>query len=292
MTQKKMKNDLTVNELYKHCCSVFGKEKIEDAEFEARLIVQKCCQLDYTAFLLEKNRSVSEDEFEDACKMLSRRIGGIPVQYILGEWDFMGLTFSVGEGVLIPRPETEQLVEYVTEKIKTMESPVVFDLCSGSGCIGLSIKHFVPQAEVYTIEISDDAIYYLEKNRNLLGLTDEVHCIKGDILEGFEGFPLLPRPNVIVSNPPYIKSAEIETLQKEVLQEPVTALDGGSDGLIFYRTISQKWICAIEKGFVAVECGEQQARDIAKLFSVQCDETEIINDFNDYERFVVGFKRN
>ncbi|MCM1363900.1 MAG: peptide chain release factor N(5)-glutamine methyltransferase [Faecalibacterium sp.] len=281
---------MTINEIYKKCCLTLKKSSIDDFEFESRLIIQKCCKLDYNGFLLEKSRSVTECEQTEIDDMIAERISGRPIQYILGEWDFMDLTFRVGEGVLIPRPETEELVEYVADKIRNMEKPIVFDLCSGSGCIGLSIKHLVPQAEVYLVEISDDAIAYLEKNRAALNLTDKVSCIKGDVLGGFEQFSFLPKPNIIVSNPPYISSAQIPTLQKEVLREPITALDGGDDGLIFYHALAEKWLPAIQDGFIAVECGEEQAQTVGSLFSDACEKIEIIKDFNGFDRFVAGFK--
>lgn len=282
--------DMTVNEIYKYCCEQMKTAASDDFEFEARLIIQKVCKLDYSGFLLEKSRYVGQNEEAEIKSMLAERISGRPIQYILGEWDFMGLTFAVGDGVLIPRPETEELVEYVAEKISKMKKPVVFDLCSGSGCIGLSLKHLVRQADVYVIELSDKAIHYLQLNNMALGLAREVPCIKGDVLGGYEKFSFLPIPDVIVSNPPYIKTKQIPTLQKEVLCEPVTALDGGEDGLIFYRALAEKWLPAMNGGFMAVECGEEQAEQVESLFSPFCNETEIVKDFNGFDRFVIGYR--
>jgi len=278
---------MTVSELFEYCRNMLKKSGNYDFGFEARLIAQKVCKLDYGSFLLEKSRTVTEREKEEAENILSQRLSGRPLQYILGEWDFMGLTFAVGEGVLIPRPETEQLVELVVSKIKDMKKPIVFDLCSGSGCIGLSIKHFVKQADVYLIELSDEAIHYLEKNRISLDLARQVPCIKGDVLGGYDKFSFLPVPDVIVSNPPYIETALLPLLQKEVRREPKAALDGGEDGLMFYRALSEKWLTKMKSGFIVVECGENQAQQVGELFLENGNEIEIINDFNGIERFVI-----
>lgn len=267
------------------------EEKIENAAEEARLLCEYACKIPHGEFLLLRNKEISEDEKEKAFSLFERRKNGEPLQYILGKWEFMGLEFSVGEGVLIPRPETEELTQFVIEKIKDKEKPVVFDLCSGSGCIGLALKHFVPQADVYMIEKSPEAIKYLEQNRIDLGFGRNTVLIQGDILGGFKNFSFLPKPDVIISNPPYIKSAELPVLQKEVRKEPMMALDGGEDGYVFYRSLASDWLPYIKNGgFMAVECGEEQAKTISRLFLVNASQTEIIKDFNDIERIVVAYR--
>lgn len=282
---------MTVFELYKLCSDKLSKGGICDSSLDARLIVEDVCKIKHSNFLFERDRQASDEEIETCFALFEKRISGIPVQYILGKWEFMSLEFCVGEGVLIPRPETEQLCEYVIDKIKDKKSLVVFDLCSGSGCIGLSIKHYAPNAQVYLIEKSDKAIHFLETNRIRLSHARDMVSVKGDILGGYERFSFLPKPDVIVSNPPYIKTDEITTLQKEVQKEPVMALDGGEDGYVFYRALSQKWLPHINKGgFIAVECGEKQAGEISSMFLENSDETEIIRDFNHIERFVAAFK--
>lgn len=264
---------------------LFGAEKNE-----ARIIICEACGFTYSDFLLERGRVLTQGEKRRAEDMLSQRKAGRPLQYIIGKWDFFGLTFSVGEGVLIPRPETEELCGFVIDKIKNKKSPIVFDLCSGSGCIGLSIKKCLPEARVYLIEKFPEAFSFLQKNRKVLGLSDGTYALSGDILDGYEAFSSLPRPDAIVSNPPYICKGELETLQPEVKKEPLTALDGGEDGLVFYRAIAEKWLGFLnEDGFAAVECGDGQAQDISKIFLAHCAETEIIYDFNGKDRIVAAF---
>ena len=261
----------------------------DEAGTEARLIIQDILSLSYTDFLLSKNRPVSDTEKQRAFSFLSERLSHKPLQYILGKWDFFGQSFFVGEGVLVPRPETEQLCEYVIEKLKKMENPIVYDLCSGSGCIGLTIKAQVPDSRVYLFEKSPEAMFYLERNRRNLGLARETVTVQGDILKGYDAFSCLPVPDVIVSNPPYIRSSEIASLQPEVKNEPAMALDGGEDGFLFYEAIAEKWLSKMKKGFAAVECGENQASYIGSLFEKHSSETEIIKDFNDIDRIVAAF---
>lgn len=282
---------MTVFELCKTLENSLQQGSIENAANEARLLCESVCSIEHSSFLLERSRQASSDETEKAFDFLKRRLGGFPLQYILKKWEFMGLEFSVGEGVLIPRPETEELCEFVIDKLRGKDKPIIFDLCSGSGCIGLSLKHYIPDAEVYMIEKSLEATRFLEVNRTALGFSKSTVSICGDILNGFEAFDFLPCPDVIVSNPPYIKRDELPTLQKEVQFEPSLALDGGEDGLTFYRVLSEKWLPHINQGgFMAVECGEEQAGVISDMFLKNSTETQIIKDFNNIDRFVAAFK--
>lgn len=262
---------------------------IDDGDLEARYIVEKVSGFSYSEMLFKGDSEISPEMLSEMKNMADRRLGGEPIQYILGKWDFLDFTFNVGEGVLIPRPETEMLVEEILRRIESVSCPVVYDLCSGSGCIGLSIKAMRPDAEVYLVEKSDKALFYLKKNcQEVCGDLDKVDVIQGDILK-FADFGSLPTADVIVSNPPYIKSEEIPTLQSEVLREPHMALDGGDDGLVFYRVLVSEWTAKLkDSGFMAFECGEDQAEDISDLFINIGFDNEIINDYNNIQRIVIG----
>lgn len=264
---------------------------IDDGDIEARYILEKVSGISYSQMLFKVDDEISEEIYNNALTMVDRRLSGEPIQYILGYWDFMDFTFKVGEGVLIPRPETEILVEYISDKIKNIAEPVIYDLCSGSGCIGLSLKKLNINAKVYLVEKSDKALAYLKENHlTLCGDLDNMTVIQGDILKP-EDFANLPKADVIVSNPPYIRSDEIPTLQSEVLREPVMALDGGDDGLIFYRCLVSEWTKHLKDGgFMAFECGEDQAEDICKLFSEINFDSEIVKDYNNIQRIVIGRK--
>lgn len=282
---------MTLSALYKTAKDELSANKIEDSALEARLIIESVLGISYSEFLLKGKDEISEEMYSEVSAMLSRRIHGEPIQYIMGEWDFMGLTFKIGEGVLIPRPETEILCEYVLEKIKCVPSPIVYDLCSGSGCIGISIKKLRPDANVILVEKSDKALYYLRQNCKALCGDNEPVVIEGDILR-FENFEMLPQADVIISNPPYIRSDEIPTLQKEVQREPLMALDGGADGLIFYRALVNEWSQKLKAdGFMAFECGEDQSEDIRKLFTKINFDSETIDDYNNIERIVSGRRK-
>lgn len=282
---------MKLKEIYLDAVSQLSEAGIEDAPTDARFLLEYAFSVPYTNILINPDIAYNPNNLALFEKLIDQRKSGRPLQYILGKWEFMGYEFSVGEGVLIPRSETEILVEYAVNELKNKDNPVVYDLCSGSGCIGLSIKKFIPNARVFMVEISDDAIRFLNMNRESLGLMRETCLIKGDITLGYEAFSSLPKPDVILSNPPYIKSDEIESLQREVKFEPSLALDGGKDGFDFYRVLSEKWLPFInDDGFIAVECGEQQAEEISAMFEEHCQAATIINDYSGTGRVVIGKK--
>jgi len=282
---------MTLKELYDFLIDELRVAGNEECAFEAKLIFEKVIGSSLQEMIFFPKKEVGEEKITRAKELLNNRLSGEPLQYLLGSWEFMKFDFSVGKGVLIPRAETELLVEYTVNKLKNFQSPVVYDLCSGSGCIGISVKKMLPTARVFMIELSDEALYYLNINRDKLGVARETVAVKGDIMLGYEAFSSLPRPDVILSNPPYIPKDEITSLQKEVLKEPIMALDGGKDGLDFYRCLSEKWLPYLnEGGFIAVECAENQSDDISSMFLKELNETDILNDFADIQRVVVGIK--
>ena len=282
---------MKIIDVYKNAVKRLGEAGIENPAFDAKILFEHVFSLTYSDIIINPDIGFDDGQVRELDKLIDERLRGRPLQYIIGKWDFMGFEFEVGEGVLIPRSETEILVEYTVDKLRNIQSPVIYDLCSGSGCIGLSVKKLLPSARVFMVEISDEALFYLNKNRESLGLMKDTCVIKGDILRGYEAFYSLPVPDVILSNPPYVKRKEIETLQKEVRSEPSLALDGGEDGLDFYRILSEKWLPFInDGGYMAVECGEEQADEISAMFMKQCDETKILNDFSYIQRVVIGKK--
>lgn len=279
---------MTVAELLKKGRALLEEKGIDNSANEARWIFEAVfeCGREYAVFHAEEEAEKSKAA--EYTEKLDQRAAGAPVQYVIGSWDFYGECFSVGEGVLIPRPETELLVDFACDYLKDKSNSVVLDLCSGSGCIGLSVARLNPNAKVFLVEKSADAMKYLSLNAKSFNLPN-VKIICGDIFDGFEAFDI-PKPDLILSNPPYINSDEIAGLQSEVLLEPAMALDGGKDGLDFYRAIAEKWLpyCG---GAIAVECGEGQADSIKVIFSKQCAEIYSVKDFNEIERMVVGTER-
>ena len=286
MTEKM--TTMTISELEK-----LGSQKLrasgkENSDFDARCLLEFVLNLNPTQYLLNRSEEVDSVCAEKFLSLVERRSNGEPLQYILGKWEFMGLPFYVGEGVLIPRPETEMLVEYALDFLKDKINPVVIDLCSGSGCIAISVAKHLPNAKVYAVEKSDLAFPYLKKNI-WLNCVFNVSAVHGDIFDR----TLLSdiKPDLILSNPPYIRSPEIASLQSEVRNEPSMALDGGEDGLIFYREIANGWIDRLGTGgAIAVECAEDQTEDIIRMFSKKTQYAEAFNDLSGLPRTVTAIK--
>lgn len=254
------------NELISRVQRAMESAGIENARNEAVWLFDSVSGTTRLSRILNGTAGVDEKTASDYLAAAERRLKGEPIQYIIGEWDFFGNSFLVGEGVLIPRPETELLVEMSLERIKNIESPVVVDLCSGSGCIALSVALSRPDARVAAVEKSPEAFRFLRKNIEKLSASN-VTAICGDIFDGFG--ELSPESaDIIISNPPYIPSGEIAGLSGEVLHEPRMALDGGNDGLDFYRAIAERWLGLLRHGgFIMVECAENQTEDICSVFS-------------------------
>ncbi len=254
-----------------------------DAKFEALCMFETMLNIDKTA-LVTKDLFISEADIRKINVAISRRKKSEPLQYILGCWDFYDMTFYVGEGVLIPRPETEMLVDFALEKIQNIESPVIYDLCAGTGCIGLTIAKHRRDAQVYLFEKEEKAFNYLLKNKEKYKLNNAT-VVQCDIFN-FD-FSEIPLCDVLLSNPPYIESDEINDLQSEVLFEPFSALDGGEDGLAFYRVICDKWLKQVKSnGSVAFECGEEQSKAICDIFKSKTSSSEVLFDFNNIDRIV------
>lgn len=215
----------------------------------------------------------------------ARRLQGEPLQYILGEWEFYSLPFEVGPGVLIPRPDTECLVEQALEYLKGRPPQRIIDLCSGSGAVAVAIAHHAPQCSVTALEKEPEAFGYLERNirRNHAG---NVRAVCADLLDGPRG---LGPFDLIVSNPPYIRSKVIDTLEEPVKREPRTALDGGADGLDFYRAILSLWLPALRQGAAAmVEIGYDQAGEVFALFAPHFAHCACIQDYSGLDRVIVA----
>lgn len=271
---------MNVKEAYDYSFSFLKANGVDEAENKALNAV--CC----IAGIKLGEYQAHKDDFVNMKRLadfLWRLKTGEPLQYVIGKWDFYESEFFVGEGVLIPRPETEELTELVIDYAKSLEKPVIFDLCSGSGCIGISVAKKLSNAFVYCIEKSEDAYKYLERNAKDVA---NVECILGDISNEFD----LPMADIIVSNPPYIKSEDMKTLQKEVKKEPSMALDGGNDGLDFYRIINDKWKKYLkDDGRLFLEIGEDEGKSIKGALSAFSNIT-VKKDLSGNDRMVVADK--
>lgn len=259
-------------------------------ETEAYELVKHVFGLSRTDTLLNPVQVLSEDKIDLFNGLVKKRASGYPLQYILGEWDFYGFTFKVNEGVLIPRSETEQIADEACKFLADKKNAVVFDICSGSGCIGLSVAANNPHCKVYLLDISPFALKCGNENRENLSL-ENARIFDYDIFSGFDG-DRLPVPDVILSNPPYVTKEEFETLETEIFYEPEEAIVAPGDGLCFYRALCEKWLPYLKKGgFFMFESGEGQPEKIIEMISGDfAAKTE--NDMYGVRRFVSGTRRS
>lgn len=277
---------MTVNEIYQSGLKLLENNNIENSKFEAQSLLQKAFSLDRVGFIMHKTDKADENCSHNFLKFIEKRISGEPLQYILGEWSFMGFDFKVGRGVLIPRDDTEVVVNLCIDFLENRTDKKTVDLCSGSGAIAVALDK-ISGAEVTAVEIDETAFSYLETN--VKENNSSVKPVMADALEICETFAD-GELDLIVSNPPYIKSADIETLQKEVRLEPRLALDGGEDGCDFYREIVNRWSRKLKKGgALAFELGENQADAVKALMTEQgFSDFKISLDFGGVQRAIIG----
>ena len=235
------------------------------------------------------DKTVGEEDETRFLQAVERVKNGEPVQYVVGGCEFMSVWFEVSPATLIPRCDTEILVEKVIELCKDKPDLKIFEVGSGSGCIAISLAKFLPDAKVISVDISKDALTVAKRNAENLGVSDRVSFIEWDIKKGFPEF--LERPNVIVSNPPYIPTTDILELEKKVKDfEPISALDGGEDGLDFYRLISKNAPLE-DNGIIAFEVGIGQADAVAEMLNARFDGVEITKDLSGIDRVVTAIKQ-
>ena len=244
-------------ELFEKVRGLIAERDEDTADFDTTCIFQD--MLGERFPMLAPEEPVPDEKAAEILFLAQRRSQGWPLQYLLGQWEFWGCNFKVGEGVLIPRPDTETLVEQVLDicRRERLTAPKIADLCSGSGCIAVALKKELPQADIYAVELSEKALPYLRQNTVLNGCGD-IHIIHGDVLLRDTARSLMGL-DILVSNPPYLTSQDMKELQTEVTHEPPSALFGGEDGLGFYRAITELWNISVKDGgFIAYEFGMGQ----------------------------------
>ena len=251
-----------LKDLYLKLRGILSEAGIEAPELEARLLIEGVTGMNRASQIANSNSEISGEIQEKLISMAQKRAEHLPLQYILGKWSFMGFELKVGEGVLIPRDDTEVLVGLCLDYLKASDGKTALDLCAGSGAVSVALDKLA-NADVTAVELSDKAYNFLLEN--IKGTNIKPH--KGDIFECYRDFEAKSF-DLIASNPPYIKTDEIETLQTEVGYEPKTALDGGADGLDFYRAIARRWTPLLKSGgAMAFELGEGQAEYVGGLMA-------------------------
>ena len=260
-----------------------------DSPLEADLLLEKALGLPRGALLARGQEPAPREGAERFLRLAERRARGEPLQYLLGEWEFLGLPFEVGPGVLIPRPETELLAETALKLLRGVPSPALLDLCSGSGCIPIALGVSRPDARVWGVELSPAALGFFRRNIGRNGAAN-VTAVEGDVF-ALPGEIAGRRYRLITANPPYIPRGELGDLQREVQAEPSMALDGGEDGLDFYRLLPGLCLPLLEPGgALLLEIGEDQGEAVrALLLEAGYRNVEVLRDFAGLDRVVLGF---
>lgn len=280
---------ITYNDLYLDVRRTLRDSGVEAATLEARELV--CFGTGKSREELQRDSRLyaSPERETQVRRLVERRLAGEPVAYLIGEWEFYGLSLDISRDVLIPRPDTEVLAQQAIAYIQTLGECRVLDLCAGSGCIGLAIASQAPGARVSLGEIHDSALRICRQNIRRCGLSARVSPIQVDALE--KPPRSLGEFQCIVSNPPYIPTGDIGGLEPSVRDyEPRLALDGGADGLDFYRSITRDWREAlVPGGRLYFEVGAGQADQVLRLMRNQgFGDLQIVKDYHNIPRVVQG----
>lgn len=233
---------------------------VESPKLKARLLLQYVLDKPRQYIIVYDNKEIDKQQQWQYFVNIEKLTKGIPLQHITHRQEFMKMDFFVDENVLIPRHDTEILVEEVIKIAQKYNSPRILDLCTGSGAIAISLKKFVPNADITAVDISEKALEIAQKNAKKL--ETKINFLKSDLFDKLDN----KKFDIIVSNPPYIRKDEIKKLSEEVQKEPKIALDGGEDGLDFYRIIAEQAINYLKTGsFLCFEIGYNQKNDVIKI---------------------------
>lgn len=282
-----MPSNMTIYQAMTEATRQLTDAQVPDPAQDALLILAHILHKDPLSVRLDGAKELSPDDSARYRALLLHRAEREPLQYLLGEQWFYGLPYLVDSRVLIPRQETESLCELGINHLKTLAAPTALDLCTGSGAIAVTLKHNCPHANVSAADLSADALAVAQENARRHQA--EIAFYQGDLWEPLHGRTF----DLILSNPPYIETEECKTLQAEVLQEPLMALDGGEDGLDFYRRIAADAHRHLNPdGLLAMEVGSTQAHAVAQLLAAEnaYRDIAVIRDLYGLERIVKAYK--
>ena len=278
-----------VFEVLKFAAEKLESEKIEMPRLDAEVLLAYVLNCRRLKLYTDAEKILTDEQIFKFNKLIERRAEKIPVAYLIGSKEFFGLNFVVNENVLIPRPDTEILTQCAIEFLQNFDGEKIFaDLGTGSGAICISVLKFCKTARAAAVDISEKSLEVAEFNAQKFNVDDRIKFFCGNLFEPLAG----KKFSAIISNPPYIPTADLKNLQDEVKKEPLTALDGGADGLNFYREIistAPKFL--LDGGFLAVEIGSTQAEDVKKIFVENnfC-EIKILRDLAGLERVICAQK--
>lgn len=271
---------------------ILRDRNVEAPAAEAGVLLCHVLKKDKTFLFVHPEYVLSKYEKKEFFKLIDSRVKGTPSQYLTGFQEFMSLRFKVDANVLIPRQDTEILVETVIDHTKSLNHKKykILDIGTGSGCIAISLAYYIRSSKITAADISEGALKIARENANDLGVADKVTFIKSNLFEELEDKE--GQFDIIVSNPPYIPTKDIEELQPEVRDfEPRGALDGGMDGLDYYRILIKNAARYIKKqGLLAFEVGYEQAAQVAELMKQSGYSVTVIKDLSGIDRVVAGQK--
>ena len=253
---KGLKLTMQIQEILSSTIKQLNSNNVEEPNNKAKRLLAFVLNVPKEFLIINDNKELNKKQEVKYKKCIERLIKGEPIQYIIGKQEFMGIDLIVTNDVLIPQPDTEILVEETIKVAKQYDKPKILDLCTGSGAIAIAIKKYIPKAEIVASDLSSKALRIANNNDR----TKKIRFILSDLFENIN-----EKFDIIVSNPPYIKTEEIKTLSKEVQNEPLMALDGGQDGLYFYeKIIKQANSYLNQNGYLCLEIGENQKNEIIK----------------------------
>ena len=275
---------MNVKKAFEKIEELFLEAGVDSPAFEVSVLMEDLLNLPRNPEITVPETVLKPEEEEKLFSAAEKRAKGYPLQYLIGNWEFFGRKFFVGEGVLIPRPETELLCETVLKYFSRTMPPKIVDLCSGSGCIAITLAKELSGADVTAVELYKGAFEYLERNNTFHG-----NCVKTALRDALEPFGKF---DCVVSNPPYITGEEMKELQTEVTFEPKTALFGGTDGLDFYRAIAKNWFEHLnEGGLIAFEIGDTQGEAVKSILTENgYKNAAVIKDYENRDRVVTAIK--
>lgn len=257
---------MTIRELLNQGIIMLKNEQIDSPKTKARLILESTLNKSREYLIIYDKNEVTSAQRDNYIKKIKRVILGEPIQYITGLQEFMKLNFFVTKDVLIPRQDTEVLVEEVIKIAKDIPNPVILDLCTGSGAIAVSLAKYIPNSKIYGIDISEKALEIAKKNAEFNGVKNSIEFRVSDLFNKIRN----QKFDIIVSNPPYIKKEDIKLLPKDVQKEPKIALDGGTDGLVFYSRIAKSAYKHLRRGgYLCLEIGYNQKLQVKKIIEGQ-----------------------
>lgn len=281
---------MLIQEALKQAISQLHKADIEESSLKARLLLANIVGCRKEQLIIRENERLEEEKEKSYVKQIEELIQGKPLQYMTHEQEFMKMKFYVDEAVLIPRPDTEILVEEVINSCQEEhETWDILDMCTGSGAIGISLASFIAKSKVTVVDVSIPALVVAEKNVLKNGVKQQVQLCLSDMFEKVEG-----RFDRIVSNPPYIRQEVIQQLDQEVKREPILALDGGEDGLYFYRILAKEAYAYLkEEGILLLEIGYDQKEQVVTLLEETgyYQEIRVKQDLAKRDRVVIAKRR-